>query len=216
MSNKSLNLEHVHAKLYKQILLAESYTECKGLEFIIKSCRLKPLQYIENKSPNIILYKKWIDEFGNSLNLIKNKRIQISYNELAINRDKLSCTDLYYGLSINKVAKISKLAYICAGVEEDFYQPCYMLTFLGLDNYLRTYMYYDEWQQVSPLYLGMKNLKFIAGKRDIKYFLQSNKTKDMPIPCTKAQAWLSLLPINNDLMTILNKDHLMIADIFRE
>jgi hypothetical protein len=216
MTNRSLNLEHVHAKLYKQILLTESYTECKGLEFIIKSCRLKPLQYIENKKPNIILYRKWIDEFGNTLNIVKNKRINIKYNDLSIKRKSLSCTDLYYGLSIDKIAKISKLVYICAGTEEDFYQPCYMITFLGLDNYLRTYMYlYDEWEQISPLCLGLKNLKLIASKRDIKYFLHFNKIKDMPIPCIKADQWLSLLPVSNSLLNVLNKDHKIISDLIQ-
>lgn len=212
MTIKSLNLEHFYAKLDKPLALAESYSECSGLEFIIKACRLKPQVYLEERSPNIILYRKWIDEFGNSLNILKKRRVKITYNDLSI--DNVACTDLYYGLTLDKVASISKLAYICAGSEEDNYQPCYFLTFLGIDNYFRTYMYlYDEWQQVSPLHLGMENLKLIANKKDIKYYLSFNKINNMPIPCIKAQQWLTILPAKKWFFNIINKDHSMIAEI---
>lgn len=217
MSFKSLSLDHVYANLYKQILLAESYTEFTGLGFIIKSCRLKPLEYVKKRSNNIILYRRWIDEFGNSLNIVKNKRIRITYNDLSIKKDHLPCTDLYYGLSIDKVASISRLAFICCGIEDDYYQPCYMVAFLGIDGYLRNYMYlYGEWVQVSPLCLRMNNLKKIANKLDIKYYLKFNKLKDMPMPCTKAEQWLTILPASKDLVNALNKDHEMIVSIIKE
>jgi hypothetical protein len=214
MAIKSINLEHFYAKLNKPLALVESYSECIGLEFIIKACRLKPLEYLEDRSPNINLYRKWIDEFGNSLNILKKRRLKITCNDLSIDKNNLGCTDLYYGLSLDKVASISKLVYICAGTEEDNYQPCYFLTFLGIDNYLRSYMYlYDEWQQVSPLCLGMDNLKLIANKKDIKYYLSFNKINNMPIPCIKAQQWLTILPAKSWFFNIINKDHAMIAEI---
>lgn len=217
MSVKSLSLEHVYSNLYKQILLAESYTEFPGLSFIIKACRLKPLEYTKKRTNNIVLYRHWVDEFGNSLKIIKNKRIRISYNDLSIKKDQTPCTDLYYGLALDKVASISRLALICCGIEEDYYKPCYVIAFLGIDGYLRCYMHlYGEWEQVSPLHLGMNNLKLIASKLDIKYYLKFNNTKNMPIPCTKSEQWLTILPASKDLVNVLNKDHEMIVSIIKE
>lgn len=214
MAVKSISLEHFYTKINKPILLAQSYTECDELEFIITNCRLKPLEYLKTRSPNIVLYKKWIDEFGNSLIIDKKKRLKIINNDLSVDKNKVVCTDLYYGLSLDKIASISKLAYICCGIDEDDYQAYYILTFLGIDNYLRSYLYlYDEWQQVSPLVLGMENLKLIAKNRDIKYFVSFDKTKNMPVSCTQAKQWLTILPAKKWLFNILNKDHSVIAEI---
>ena len=211
---KSPSLDTIHAQLNKHILLAHSYTEISELAFIIKSCRLKPYDYIfGNGSTQLRLHRWWIDEFGNSLH-IKDKKISITYNDLSLDKNKIVCTDLYYGLSLNKIAKMSRLAYICAGVEEEKQQECFFLTFLGLDNYLRSYMFlYEEWQQVSPLILGLKNLKLLGRHTDIKFFKEYKNKENMPIPCLSAQEWLTFMPPSQALIEQVKKQHPILLPI---
>jgi hypothetical protein len=210
----SPSLDNLYTKLNKHILLAQSYTEISELFFIIKSCRLKPNDYVFDKRPNkIILYRNWFDEFGSSLQ-IKDKKLKIIHNDLSLDRSKIICTDLYYGLSLDRVIKISSLMYLCAGVDEDTQQDCFFLTLLGIDNYLRSYLYlYGQWQQVSSLLLGLDNLKILARHTDIKYFRNLSNQKNWPIPCLNAQEWLSCLPISSALLSDLRKQSDKIADI---
>jgi hypothetical protein len=212
---KSLSLEAIYFKIKKIILLTESYTECKGLSFIIKACRLFPINYLKDRDPKIVLHRHWIDEFGNSLKIIKNKKIKITYNDLSIDKNKLYCTDLYYGLSIDNIIKISKLAFICAGFDEDTLEPIYYITLLGIDNYFRTYFYDDDWQQISTLHIGMNNLKLIAKKSDIKYFLEFNNLKNMPYPCSRSSQWLTILPASAALTESVGKEFPELAKIFK-
>jgi hypothetical protein len=188
--------------------LAQAYTEIEELSFIIKSCRLKPYLYLEDKEPKTILYKWWVDEFGNSLKITKNKKLHITYNDLAIDREKIVCTDLYSNLEISKIFKISKLAYMSVGIEEDFYQDSYMISLLGMDDYWRSYLFlYDEWVQVSPLLLGTETLKLIFQKKELLHFLQFDKKNNMPMPCLSATQWLTYVPLSDDLLQLLEKEH---------
>lgn len=204
---KSNSLDVIHNKLKKQILLTESFTEINGLATIIKMCRLKPHSYLlENKNDKLILYKWWIDEFNNSLKIIKNKRLKITYNDLSLDKNKIISTDLYYGLLIDKIYKISKLAFFFCGREEDLSSECAFLAFLGIDNYLRCFMFlHNEWLQISPLHLGLTNLKLIAKNLDIKYFLELKNKENFAIPCVSGQAWLTCLPVSENLLTILDR-----------
>lgn len=204
---RSPSIEWLHAKLDKQIRLAQAYTEVQELEFLIKVCRLKPYNYVfEKRSNKIALYRWWFDEFGNSLKIVKNKRIHIIYNDLQLDKNKIVSTDMYYGLSLDRIAKMSKLVFICIGKDEDLYEDCYLITFLGIDNHLRSYLFwYGEWQQVSPLLLGMKWLKFIGSHLDIKHFSEIKNKEKIPIPCISSQMWLSYLPVNGDFLSLLNK-----------
>lgn len=199
---RSPSIERLHAKLDKQIRLLESYTEIKGLEFIIKACRLKPYSYIfEERDDKISLQRWWFDEFGNSLEFIKKKAV-LTFNDLRLNRNKIICTDLYYGLSLDKVAKMSKLVYLVAGKDEDLYQDCFIITFLGIDNHLRTYLYwYGDWQKVSPLIIGMRDLKKLSDNLDIKYFHKIKNNSG--IPCISSQAWISYLPPSQEFLDVI-------------
>ena len=202
---KSPSLDVLYAQLDKHILLVQSYTEISNLFFVIKSCRLKPYQYVfENKQSKLILYKWWFDEFGNSFKL-NGKKPQLIYNDLSLPRKDIVCTDLYYGLSLEKIIKISKLAYICFGKDEDYQQDCMIVTLLGIDNYLRSFMYlYGEWQQVSPLLIGLEQLKMIAANRDIKYFKQLEIKENSPIPCISSEQWLTYVPPRKEFISLLN------------
>jgi len=212
---KSLSLESIHHNIQKQILLAESYTECKGLSFIIKSCRLVPIDYLKDRNPKIVLKRHWIDEFGNSFIITKNKKIKIIYNDLSLDRDKINCTDLYYGLSLSNMIKISKLAYLCAGFDDDTLEERNYICLLGIDNYFRTYFFDGEWNQISTLHLGINNLKFIAAKTDIKYFLSLDNLKNIPFPCLRASQWLTLLPPNQTCIDLIKKDYPNLSSVFK-
>lgn len=213
---KSPSLDTLYTQINKHILLAQSYTEINELAFIIKSCRLKPYLYVfEDKDKILKLHKWWFDEFGNSLKIDKNKRIKLTYNDLSLKIDKINSTDLYYGLSINKIAKISKLAHCCFGKDEDLYENCAIITFMGLDNYLRSYMLlYGRWQQISPLLLGIHNLKVIAQNIDIKYFHELKNKENVPAHCISAGAWLTFMPPSKEFLTLLNKQHEAVYPIF--
>jgi hypothetical protein len=206
---KSPSLNSIYDKLKKHILLVESYTELKQLSFIIKACRLKPFSYFfEEKKSKLILYRWWFDEFGNSFKIVKNKQCKIIYNDLSLDLSKIACTDLYYGLSLEQIAKMSKLFFICAGKDEDTLNNVFLISFLGIDDYLRTFLYmYGEWQQVSSLYLGLGNLKAIGKNLDIKYFLKLNKKENIVLPCIQGEAWLTYLPANNDFLRTLEKQY---------
>jgi hypothetical protein len=213
---RSPSIEWLHAKLEKQIKLAESYTEIAGLGFIIKSCRLKPYDYIFDERDNrIILHRTWFDEFGNSFVIDKKKRIQITYNDLALDRKKIVSTDLYYGLSLDRVAKMSKLVHLVAGKDEDLFQECYLLSFLGIDDHWRTYLYwYGEWQRVSPLIMGMRSLKLLAKHSDIRYFLQLGKKENFALPCLSGETWLSCVPHSAPFLELLKKQYETVYHIF--
>ena len=214
---KSPSIEWLHAKIDKQIRLAESYTELEGLEFIIKACRLKPCDYIfEERNNGIILQEKWFDEFGNSLSL-KKKKVQIVHNDLILDKNKITCTDLYYGLSLDKIAKMSKLVHLIAGKDDDLYQDCFLLTFLGIDDHLRSYLYwYGEWQTVSPLVMGIKNLKVIASHADIKYFQKIENKEKSAFPCISGEAWLSYLPPGQSFITMIKQQYEILLPIFEQ
>lgn len=214
---RSPSIEWLHAKLDKRIRLASSYTDVPELEFIIKACRLKPYDYMFGKrNNNITLYRHWFDEFGNSLNILKKKRISITYNDLQLDKQRIMGTDLYAGLELDQVAKMSRLAYVIVGKDEDLYQDCCLLTFVGIDEHLRTYLYWqEEWQQVSPLLLGMKDLKILTNRLDIKHFQMTENKEISAIPCISAQTWLSCLPASPAFLSELSKQSEMLAGILK-
>lgn len=211
------SIDNFYTQLDKQILLAQSYSGINELFFIIKACRLKPYEYVFDKcSKKVVLYRHWFDEFGNSLHITTGKRLRLIYNDVSLDREGLVCTDLYHGFSLSKIAKISKLAFLCLGKDEDCFEDCAIITFLGIDNYLRSFLYlYGEWQPISPLCLGIKNLSLLGKHRDIKHFQQINIKENMPIPCISSERWLTFLPLNKAFLTHMEKGHEFIAPLFK-
>ena len=203
----------LNSVIERQTSLIQSYSKIKGLSFIIKACRLRPSGYVIDRDKKE-LQKLWFDEYYNSLKITKCKRIKIVYGDLSLDKKKIICTDLYNGLSLDKIAKISKFVHICYGQDEDFYQDCLVISFLGIDNQIRTYLHiYGEWQQVSPLMIGFKNLQMIFNNIDIKYYREFSVKKTI-LPCHKAKLWLSCLPMNKDFISILNKQCGIVYSIF--
>ena|ERR1700678_4371258 len=211
---RSPSIERLYSTLNRHIKLVEAYTEIEGLAFIIKSCRLKPYDYVfGNRDNKLILHRRWFDEFGNSL-IINEKKVKIIYNDLKLDRDLIVCTDLYYGLSLENIAKMSKLVYLVAGKDEDLLQECYLLTFLGIDDHLRSYLYlYGEWQQVSPLIMGMKSLILLAKHLEIKYFHQIGKKENSAMPCVDGRSWISLVPVSNGFLDIIKEQYKILLPI---
>lgn len=206
---RSPSIERLYAQLNKHILLVQSYTEVNEMMFIMKSCRLKPYSFIfQDRNAKLVLHRLWFDEFGNSLRIIKNKRIKLIYNDLTLDKTQIVCTDLYYGLSIDKIAKMSKLMFFCSIKEEETYRTQSVVAFLGIDNFLRTYVNSDgEWLQVSPLCLGMKVLKTIARNMDLKYFRELISKENAPLPCASSRAWLSFMPPSREFLQLITKEH---------
>lgn len=204
---KNLTIDLFYNELEKHVLLVEAYTEIKDLALTIKACRLKPYGYFfEQKTAKIILYKWWFDEFNNSLK-INNKNINIVYNDLSLNSENIICTDLYAGLSVEKVAKLSKLVYIACGKDEDLQQDYCHMTFLGIDNYFRSYTYiYGEWQKVSPLVLGIDKLINIIKHNDINYFKKLMPQENKIHPCPTVEEWLSSTTMISGFLDTINND----------
>jgi hypothetical protein len=211
---RSPSIERLHSTFNRHIKLVEAYTEIEGLAFIIKACRLKPYDYVfKNRDSKLILIRDWFDEFGNSFT-IDHKKINITYNDLKLNRDLIVSTDIYYGLSLENIVKISKLVYLVAGKDEDLLQECYILTFLGIDDHLRSYLYwYGSWQQVSPLIIGMKSLTLLAKHLEIKYFHQIVKKENSPMPCVQATSWISFLPASIGFLDIIEEQYKILFPI---
>jgi hypothetical protein len=185
------SLEHFYAKIQGDLDVAEHYTEMEHFSFILKSCRLKPYEDVSTKHP-ATLHQFWFDEFGNSLTINQKKQTKILLNDLSLDQKKISNTDLYYGLTIKNVAKMSKVIHLIAGKDEDLLQDCGLLTFLGLDDYFRSYLlWFGEWKQVSPLMLGIKNLLTIADNRNLREYRQMKRKIDLSIlPCVEGEWWL--------------------------
>lgn len=206
---RSPSIERLYAQLNKHILLVQSYTEVNEMMFIMKACRLKPHSFIfQDRNTKLVLHRLWFDEFGNSLRIIKNKRIKLTYNDLTLDKNQIVCTDLYYGLSIDKIAKMSKLMFFCSIKEEETYRTQSVVAFLGIDNFLRAYVNSDgEWLQVSPLCLGMKVLKTIARNMDLKYFRELISKENAPLPCASSRAWLSFMPPSREFLQLITREH---------
>ncbi len=114
---------------------------------------------------------------------------------------------MYYGLSIYKIIKISKLAHIL--IEDD----CFIFTLLGIDNFFRSYLFSEnELIQVSPLLLGIENLKLIYQNLDIKYFIGLPK-KEIITPCQESSSWLTYLPANNIFIKLMERQSNIISSL---
>lgn len=208
------NLDSFYALINNHIEAVYSFTRVKYIQSIIKMCRLKPHSMvlgltIKERNKKLDMVKWWIDEFGNSLKIVKNKRIKIVLDDEELDGRDVGCTDLYHCLPLDKIAKMSKLVYLLAGVDMNSKHHA-ILAFLGLDNYLRVYSLNDgQWKQISPLQLNMKTLKQIVKYSDIKYYKDLTNKDIVVTPCIKQESWLSYWPAHEDFLQVIkNYDHI--------
>lgn len=185
--------------------VASGFSGIKILTWIIKTCRLKPYAFLNaTKHIKTKLEKNWYDEFGNILHINAEKKAEVIFNDLRMKKKDICCTDLFYGLNKENIVKISKLAYIVIGKDEDLFEDVFIISFLGLDNYLRTFCYiYGEWQRVSNLILGQTALSFINKNSLINDYVSFGSSECSLIACYSQQSWLSCLPVNKVLETTI-------------
>lgn len=203
--NNSTTLDGMYVFLKKYLLLVDAYLE-DDISWIIKACRLRPYDLVfDKKRLSPILYTNWFDEFRGILKIQEDKTIKIYYNDITIDYTKIYISDIYHGLSLDKVVKISDLFYLFTGEinSEEFY----VISFLGIDNYLRTYIYDGEWKKTSSLMLGLSNLKFIFKNKNMDEFKKLSRNYNIEMPCVSPQSWLSCLPVDEQLLKILEKKH---------
>lgn len=192
--SNNYTVEQFYLAIKPEINLLSGYLEDKEIANVIIQCRLKPYLYNGMFNRTALLRRQWVDEFGNSL-YIEKKRYKIIINDLSIDKSKVRCTDLYEGLPISDLVKISTLAHLSVCREEDDYQ---IISLKGIDNYLRTFVIMDKVvYRVSSLLLGIKNIKKIIKNEDIKLWKQFKKEGDMIFPCSKIDSWLVSLPIRS-------------------
>lgn len=193
----NFTVEEFYQKIKTELNLVKGYLEDNEIIDIIIQCRLKPYNHNFSGRKKISKFKThWIDEFGNSLYLIK-KRIKIIENDLNIDKNKIKYSDLYYGLDIGNIIKISKIMYLIDGIDEDD-DRIYIITLLGIDNYLRTFVCQNnQWIRLSPLCLGIDNLRKIIKNEDIKSWKRIKSREDIIIPCKCKDEWIICLPVNN-------------------
>lgn len=202
-------IEEYYDKIMPEVNLVASYLEDPSVKDIIIRCRLKPYKYNAQFNRKLILRTHWIDEFNNSI-YFNNKKIKIVENDLTIDRQEIRQTDIYYGLSINKISKISKKAYLVLGKDEDLNKDYANITFLGIDGFFRNFMLYDgEWNQYSTLSIGLDNLKKMVDNLNLVHFRSFDK-KNKTFPILDKQEWMTSLPVHSNFweQSKINKQQL--------
>jgi len=175
-------IEEFYDKINDHIITVGGWKDDPGIGSVIKMCRLKPYQMLTDKKDryNLKLHKHWVDEYGSSLFVLKTK-LKVVLDDLTIDRKLLQCTDMYDGLSITQVSSISKLVWATKDK---------MIGFLGLDDYLRVFVWLDgQWVKRSPLLLGIEALKQIVKHRDMGYAM------------TMDDGWLMKWPASKELVS---------------
>jgi hypothetical protein len=204
---RARNLDSIYVEIEKCIALVQAYTEIEGISTLIKICRLKPYKMAKINKRNLArvnLHRWWIDEDGNSLRL-DGKQPKIVFNDLAINRDRLNCTDLYAGLPLHKVYRMSKSMLLLTGKEKDSHQDVCAIALWGIDDYLRTFVLLDgRWNTLPSLYLGVPLLLHIANSNDLETWREIKMKETIIVPCERQAVWLTSLPIADELKQNLN------------
>jgi hypothetical protein len=200
---KVQNIEELYLRLNRHLTLAVGYTEIEALPFIIQACRLKPYQLVHKTiNGRLMLHKQWIDEYGNSLYLDGTNRLEIVLNDLSIDRSRLRITDLYHGLPIEKVSRISKMAVLLLGRQEDY---C-LLSLLGIDDYLRTFVWWrGEWKKYSPLYLGVALLQSLGENLDWSGYREAEGKVLALHRSRRGKTWLTQWPPNKEFVSVLKE-----------
>lgn len=211
---KKYSLNSFYQKIIRNIRVISGYTEKKYSEFLIKSCRLKPFDYYFNNQRNkIILHKKWFDEYGNSL-VLNGKDFEIITGDVELLDKEILRSDIYENLDIIKTRKMSKL--VCFLDTNILGQQVFFVSFLGLDDYLRTFCIVDNnIKKISSLFLGTEVIRKIYEDLDIRYFSEMKiKKKELPPTCHSARGWLSYCPVHSDFLNMIKNHYSHLTFIF--
>jgi hypothetical protein len=204
---RNVSYEQLLKQIQKNINLVCAYLQDNNFDFIIKSCRLKPISIFEKKfNNNLKLDNVWFDEFGNTIH-ITNNTATIVYKDKGL-KDKIISSDMLIGRNIKEISKSSNIIYI-------FYSDNFScVSFLGNDSYLRTFLYENnKWIPTSSLILGLNTLRLINRNLHINNFAQINLQQDNNIllkSCTESIEWLSCWPAQENFLSELKQ-----IDIFK-
>ena len=209
---KSPSLDSLYYDLDKHIALVQAYTEIDYLDFLIRVCRLKPYSYVfEDRDKKLVLHRRWFDEYGHSLYITDDKKIDIVYYDLFLQKEKIICTDLYYGLPLDKLLRMSKIGYF------DFSSQHVMCALLGIDNYLRCYWRSEKgWRHISPLVLGTRALRAIKEWSPNNEFQKLPIKENQPIPCISSRQWLTSLPMSQEFLALMNQQCEMVGSLLTQ
>lgn len=213
---KISSLEVFYTKIERHIKLLAAYMKNERLETIIKMCRLKPYELVYGRKSKWLktkLYNHWIDEFGNSLKISKNKRLKI-IDDPELKDKKVVCTDLYDCLPLDKIGKMSKLLYLLIGKDSNSKDHA-IICFTGLDNYFRTYSLNNgEWEQIPPIKLGIRFLDDVVKDLDIRYYKELRNSRQIIVKCKNQKSWISYWPPHRDFLEAI-KEYECVSDVLK-
>lgn len=186
----SNSLDQLHEKIKDKIHAVGSFKENKFYSWLIKSCQLRPFSY---RKQNVSLEKKWFDSNNNILDLTEKPTIIFGSLEISYSEE----IDLYKNSSFHELYIGAKLIFILEGKDEDLNMDHFVISFLGKDDKLRTfvYIYNNLYRKFTSLELGLEILKIIYVNRNIKNWISVPNIKNPPWPCKEHGAWLSCFPV---------------------
>jgi hypothetical protein len=203
ISRQFLETTNYFASIKTSLQLLEVSSEIKNLSKIIKACRLQSSSLL--KTGNLLssqFIEDWHDEFNCSFKINKSdKSIEIKLNNL--DKNVIYNYDIYSGLSLKNVTKISKSIYLFVGQDDG--EIISYISFLGIDDYLRSYFYDGIWKRCSSLIMGMDLLKVMFERHENFKKLPSNYNID--VGCETGRSWLCLLPASTRLVDELKNVH---------
>jgi hypothetical protein len=192
------DIEKFYHRIDSHIKLVQSHTGINNISEIIKNCRLKPYNIFTNSFKKELTYENhWADEFGNSL-LIENKIPKIILGNTQLPESTKISTDLFFGNSIKSTIDNSKLIFIATG---NYFGKDFIFTSLyGNDEYLRTFINYNKWYRVSPLFLGLNTINTILNYKNNSQPIEIDKKQlDFILPLNIKRCVIIALPIKKDI-----------------
>lgn len=171
---RNTDLENFYIKIDGRIRLVSAFTGDDIYTKIIRSCRLKPYSIFNGDfEPGTKFENHWVDEFGNSLRF-NGKRHCVILCDTNICNTRIS-TDLFFGNSIDTVAKNSKTAIIidCKYFDKNFH----LVALYGQDEYLRAFVFNGKWNKTSPLLFGINTIRELFNNINILRTKEIDKEK---------------------------------------
>lgn len=193
------DLSAFYKLINRKLKIVSAYLQDEEIEWIIKACRFKPINsFFKNYSHSkILLEKKWVDEWNNSL-IIENNEVKLIINDLELNIEQIS-TDLYYGRNPIEILKNSKLISIAITKRND--ESIDIITMLGRDNFLRTFIIENNEinNSFSPVVMGLDLLRkcaILIGARGVVELKEASINYNSVVE----KVFISSLPLDEEII----------------
>jgi hypothetical protein len=210
-------IDRLHINIHSSIELAAALMKMPCIADIIRLCQMTPKNLIDKNHSNELYYNSdvkttshyyshWVDPFGHVMKLNKSHGwFEIQPYIIGARSENIYNRDMYAGLSIAKIAKISKFIDILFGKDIDLEEDYIVLTFLGIDDKLRTYVYiYGEWESYPSLLIGSKALRDISENKAMSEFKEIRAARRIIYECSSQKRWLSALPLPKELSIMID------------